>query len=178
MTFRHLTCRIAAFLVLSVWLVAAGAQESPLRWRIVLDAPGNVRKLLEQHLDIYRYRNRPEVDALLPQRITSLTAEGARQLLATEGYFSPQVEVALDRNNEESVVRLRVDPGQQTQVASASIKITGVIAESPAESKRREQIVSRCRRPGTNQLPSERWRLRGTAGAESAGDILFRIRFD
>ena len=27
-------------------------------------------------------------------------------------------------------------------------------------------------------LLSERWRLRGTAGAENAGDILFTIRFD
>ena len=25
---------------------------------------------------------------------------------------------------------------------------------------------------------SERWRLRGTAGAENAGDILFTLRFD
>ncbi|MEY4599833.1 MAG: hypothetical protein RLZZ445_2630 [Pseudomonadota bacterium] len=64
-----------------VWLMLAtlsitpaAAQEQSVAWRIELDAPGDVRTILENHLDIYRYSGRPGVDAAMLQRLVALGA--------------------------------------------------------------------------------------------------------
>ncbi len=57
------------FLILLLWVSAAFAQDGAVTWRIELEAPDEVRRLLEDHLDVYRYRGRPGVDAEMLQRL-------------------------------------------------------------------------------------------------------------
>ncbi len=158
MMFCRSACRITTLLALSGWLVTAFAQEAAYTWRIELDAPQEVRSLLEKHLDIYRYRGRAEVDAALLERLVARTATEARELLATEGYFSPQVEVSSTGDQVAGLVRLSVIPGAPVLVTTADIKITGGILTDPAAN------------PNPAQL-SERWRLpSGSAFRQSAWD--------
>ena len=79
-------------LVLALWMSAAFAQDGAVSWRIDLDAPDEVRTLLEEHLDVYRYRGRPGVDGEMLQRLVARTSAEAGALLATAGYFSPEIE--------------------------------------------------------------------------------------
>lgn len=166
MTLCRSACRITALLALSAWLVNAAAQETAYTWRIELDAPQEVKPLLEKYLDIYRYRGRAEVDSALLERLVARTAPEARELLATEGYFSPQVEVSSAGDQTAGLVRLRVVPGQPAVIGTADIKITGAITTDSAANPNTEQIRERWRLPSGSPFRQSAW--------ENAKDALLR----
>jgi translocation and assembly module TamA len=157
MTFRRTACRITALLVLSGWMAIAAAQEPAFTWRIELDAPQAVRPLLEKYLDIYRYRDYPEVDAALLDRLVSRTAEEAGKLLATEGYFSPQVDISSTGDQAAGLVRLRVVTGQPAIITTADIKITGAITADAVASPNPAQISARWRLPSGSPFRQAAW---------------------
>ncbi len=157
MMFCRTTYRITALLILSGWLTATFAQEAGYTWRIELDAPQAVRPLLEKYLDIYRYRGHAEVDAALLDRLVARTAAEARALLATEGYFSPQVEVSNTGDQTAGLVRLRVVPGQAAAVTAAGIKVTGAITTDPAADPGAAQLVNRWRLPPASRFRQSAW---------------------
>jgi len=128
----------------------AVAQDVAAAWRIELDAPDDVRPLLEQHLDVYRYRGRPGVDAALLQRLVTRSAQDAKALLATAGYFTPQVEVQSTTADNTTLVHISVTTGPVARVAGADIRVTGSITADPAEAKRIERVNRRWHlQPGT-----------------------------
>ncbi len=138
------------FLILLLWVSAAFAQDGAVTWRIELEAPDEVRKLLEDHLDVYRYRGRPGVDAEMLQRLVARTAQEANELLATAGYFSPNVEAVRSPLPEITTVRINVIPGPIARVSKANISVTGAITTDPAETARITQVTQRWRlQPGT-----------------------------
>jgi len=138
------------FLILLLWVSAAFAQDGAVTWRIELEAPDEVRKLLEDHLDVYRYRGRPGVDAEMLQRLVARTAQEANELLATAGYFSPSIEAMRSALPEITTVRINVIPGPIARVSKANISVTGAITADPAETARIAQVTQRWRlQPGT-----------------------------
>jgi translocation and assembly module TamA len=98
---------------------------------IELDAPQEVQALLKQ----YVYLLRMDADAIPeagPDR-SALTRRARREvaaLLATEGYFSP--EVRIDRSSPTNW-RLVVEPGQQTVVGKVDIQFQSEIFEPDAD---------------------------------------------
>ncbi|RVT53828.1 autotransporter assembly complex protein TamA [Rubrivivax albus] len=107
---------------------ADGAETVGVRWRVRVEAPGNLAALLQQHLDIARL---PALagDEMVPEaelsRLLDATPAQARTLLQTEGFFDPTVRLvrAGDR------IRVVVDPGRQTRVGRVDIDIVGAAAE-------------------------------------------------
>ena len=150
-------CRLTALLALSGWLAIAAAQEPAYTWRIELDAPQAVRPLLEKNLDSYRCRGYPEVDAALLDRLVARTAEEAGQLLATEGYFSPQLEISSTGDQATGLVRLRVIPGPPALITTADIKITGAITSDAAADPNPAQISARWRLPSGSPFRQTAW---------------------
>lgn len=162
----------ALLLLAALWATAALAQDGGMAWRIELDAPADVRPLLEEHLDIYRYRGRPEVDAIMLQRLVARSAADAKALLAAAGYFSPQVEVQeTPAADGRTTIRIRVTTGPVARVAAADIRVTGAIANDPVEAER----IARAR---------QRWRLqveapfRQSAWDEAKEALLREFLFD
>jgi len=149
--------RITALLVLSGWLAIAAAQEPAYSWRVELDAPQAVRPLLEKYLDLYRYLGYPDVDAALLDRLVARTAEEARRLLATEGYFSPQIEISRTGDQAAGLVRLNVIPGPQAVITTADIKITGAITKDAAADPNPAQISARWRLPSGSPFRQTAW---------------------
>ena len=150
----------AWLMLAALWALPAAAQEETVAWRIELEAPDDVRALLQEHLDVYRYRGRPGVDAATLQRLVARSAPDAETLLATAGYFSPKVEAqsAPAADGGASIVRINVTTGPVARVGAADIKITGAITADPAEAARIAQV-------------SRRWRLQpGTPFRQSAWD--------
>lgn len=138
------------FLILALWISAAFAQDGAVAWRIELEAPDEVRKLLEEHLDVYRYRGRPGVDAEMLQRLVARSAPEAEALLATAGYFSPQIEMRSTPSPEMTTVSIKVIPGSIARISKANISINGAITADPAEAIRVTQVTQRWRlQPGT-----------------------------
>ena len=93
------------------------------------DAPDELKALLVQHLETARAARLGEaLDEAELARLRSLSADTARDLLATEGYFSPQVDSTLTRVENDWVLRYAVTPGPRTRVRSVKIDFTGVLA--------------------------------------------------
>lgn len=115
---------------------AAGAQQ-PLR--VELDAPDSVRPLLERHL---RILNRS--DQLLPDAradrlaLARRTRSEVADLLATEGYFSP--EVRLDREDGDDW-KLTVVPGTPAKVTAVAVEFEGALGgDGAALAARRAEL--------------------------------------
>lgn len=111
-------------MIAGLFQTGASAQE---RLLVELQAPDSVRPLLERHL---RILNRP--DQVIPEeaadRIVLIrrTRREIAELLATEGFFTP--EVSLERE-ERNVWRLVVDPGPQSVVTDVKLRFEGHLAE-------------------------------------------------
>jgi translocation and assembly module TamA len=134
----------ALFLLAAIWSAASPAQEPQgiaQPWRIELDAPQEVRTLLEEHLDIYRFRNRPGIDAEMLQRLVARSAPDAAALLATAGYFTPAIEVRQEADAGSGIpaIIIRVSTGPVARIATTDIRIAGTITGNPAEASRIDQ---------------------------------------
>jgi translocation and assembly module TamA len=57
-------------------------------------APDPLRELLERNLELRRYREVSDLDDAEIARLVVLAEKDARELLATQGYFAPQVRIA------------------------------------------------------------------------------------
>ena len=95
---------------------------------VEIEAPNEIKALLTQHLDTARAARLGEkLDADEIARLQRQSEQTARDLLATEGYFSPQVESAVVRVGDDWRVDYRVDPGPRTTVRSVKLAFDGAV---------------------------------------------------
>ena len=93
---------------------------------VEVDAPNEVKALLTQHLETARAARQGEkLDAEEIARLQRQSELTARDLLATEGYFSPRVESTVERVGDDWRVVYRVDPGARTTVRSVKLVFDG-----------------------------------------------------
>ncbi|HSG23284.1 MAG TPA: autotransporter assembly complex family protein [Azonexus sp.] len=101
----------------------------------VLDAPDSIVSMLQPYL--------PD-EAGSPRKLEALLGE----ILATEGYFSPQFEFS-GSNGE---VRVKIDPGPRTAIASVDVAVDGQI-----EAKTRAELIADWRLPVGQPFRQEDW---------------------
>jgi len=119
--------RIFSRLLLCAMLCAGSAHALTVE----VDAPDELKTLLMQHLEAARAARLGEpLDEAELARLRSLSEETARELLATEGYFSPQVDSTLTRVADDWVMRYAVTPGPRTRVRTLKIDFVGALAEA------------------------------------------------
>ncbi|HEX9179355.1 MAG TPA: BamA/TamA family outer membrane protein, partial [Burkholderiales bacterium] len=132
--------RLAGILA-ALALICAAAPAPAAGYRVEIEAPSALRDLLRENLEISRYAASPE---LTPEQFRRLFAAGtdqARDLLATEGYFSAEISASLDEAGEALTARFRVVPGEPSRVTAVEISFQGSIASDDAVfAARREQI--------------------------------------
>jgi len=128
-----LNIRLLTYLVLLLWGLMAHADES--HYQIEIEAPSPLNALLEKHLDILKWRNNPRMSPNEWQRLTASTPQQIRDLLATEGYFSPSITLKLSQENESSVARFVVDPGSAVLINSVVIQFTGDITRQTGKAQ-------------------------------------------
>jgi translocation and assembly module TamA len=112
------------------WLLlapAASAQPQPPAFDLVVRAPDPLRQLLERNLELRRYRAVSDLDDSEIARLIVLAEKDARELLATQGYFAPQVSIAREAGARTRLV-VNVEPGERTRVADVDIGFEGDIA--------------------------------------------------
>lgn len=105
------------------------------QFRLQVDAPGKLRDLLLEYLDLARLQSAPEVDSLTPSELDRLIGAAAvqvRSILETEGYFNPQVQVRREPTvaGELPLVRIDVQPGVLTRVSELTLDIQGALQQS------------------------------------------------
>ena len=97
-------------------------------------APREIEDFLRRHLELMRYRELADLDNAELQRLLPAADRNTRELLATLGYFSPEVAVQLvaapDAANAPRRVSIAVQPGPATRVAAVAITFGGAITDA------------------------------------------------
>jgi translocation and assembly module TamA len=129
--------RILAQIGLTVFtlLVTASAFAQGVSYTVRIEAPPPLDELLQNNLDLVRWRGNPRLDRDQLQRLVKNTPDQVRTLVATEGYYSPKVTAGLDTSGAEPVARVVVDPGQPVLVGDVDLVLKGFEPLSPTSVK-------------------------------------------
>jgi translocation and assembly module TamA len=150
--------------------------EAGAAYRVVVDAPAELRKLLETYLDIERFRGAASAEQLSTAELERLIAAApaqARSLLETEGYFSPQVSVRRD-DADASLVRVTVDPGPRASIGEVTIEAQGDLQSAATAGDKDAVATIESLRAGWLLPVGEPFRQTAWSGAKNA--LLARLR--
>jgi len=103
----------------------AAADVAVEAYRVEVVAPAPVKAAVERSLDLVRWQSYAEIT---PEFFDLLVADAraqARDAAAAQGYFSAVVTSEIDRSTKPETVRLRIEPGQPTTVASVELLVPG-----------------------------------------------------
>jgi translocation and assembly module TamA len=107
-------------------------------YRVEIDAPGELKAMLAQYLDLARYKDRQDLSEDQLKFLIDTVDEQVTQLTSTEGYFSPKTSVTVDEG-EVKTIHLKIDPQQRTMVSAASVNVIGAAATEAPERVRQIQ---------------------------------------
>ena len=141
----------------------ASAATAPLRaaFELEIEAPDEIREVLTRHLELLRYRELTDLSDAEMARLLSAAEKDTRELVATLGYFSPEIgfepQASAGPGAATRVLKLRVEPGQPTMVTDTQVEFKGAIAHDAAARLQRQQIEARWSlRPGM-RFTQARW---------------------
>ena len=125
----------------------AGSSVQPQAFSVQIQAPDTVREVLERHLELQRYRSLVDLSDAEIQSLMQTAQQNASDLLATMGYFSPEIHISLQHPGAEAtalvqtrVVHLDVEPGPQTRVGAVDLQLEGAIAQDPRAKEQRKSV--------------------------------------
>ena len=128
---------LAAFLSFYPSLTLA----QPLVYTVEMTVPDAYRKLLEDNLDIYKWRANPRMDVDQLHLLYRKSPDNIRELLATEGFYSPRIEPAIEEKHGAWLVRFAIEPGEPVRVAKFDLQVRGDFADgSPENAARLEKL--------------------------------------
>jgi translocation and assembly module TamA len=147
------------------------ASAGALHYRVDIVAPDALRGVLTASVDLVRWQSYADMTDNLFEALTTEAIGQAKEAVATEGYFSADVTVDVDRSTAPLTVTLRVTPGPQARVTTADVQVSGIAADDPEG----REATARIRRewplaPGTPFRQSLWGDAKSQAVATLAGD--------
>lgn len=124
---------------------AASAATAQAAFQLTVEAPDEIRDMLERHLELQRYRDLPDLSDNELARLLTSAEKDARELVATLGYFSPEIKFGQQTSSTGPTARqlkLTVAPGEPTVVGEVKIEFKGPISDNPAAQSQRWRIES------------------------------------
>ncbi len=100
-------------------------EERPVRFRVEFEGPRGYEALLRERLPLMRWQSGEEVTMPLLRRLVQEARAATLEALAADGYFSASVRTSIDEGADEAIVRLAIEPGPRTTVASVQIDVEG-----------------------------------------------------
>src|SRR5437764_990189 len=100
-------------------------QQRTVHYDVRIDAPRALRDLLNDNLDLVRWRGNAKVDLEQLRRLVRVAPDQVKTLIATEGYYTPKVTATLDTSSATPVARVNVDPGPAVNVSDVDIELRG-----------------------------------------------------
>ena len=132
----------------------------PPAFTLEVDAPKEIRALLEQHLELKRFRHQPDLQRRELTRLLGATDANVRELIGTLGYFSPTVTVELTDTPEEAAPRkvvVKVDPGPPTIIEKSEVRFAGINASDELGTSQRLQIEETWPLQAGEQFSQSAW---------------------
>jgi len=146
---------------------SADAGPRSLGVRIEIEAPADLKALLERHLDLVRLgrMSRDDVEDSEWSRLIDAAPAQVRQLLLTEGYVAPRVMLKREpgrSDGQPDVVLLQVEPGQRARISRLTIEVEGALdsgARSGDEHARKtlEQLRTRWALQAGSEFRNPLW---------------------
>ncbi len=128
------------FIALFLFVALYAGQTHALTVEVV--APDEIKVLLMRHLETARAARLGErLDAEEMARLQRQSELTARDLLATEGYFSPRVESAVEWMGDDWRVDYQIVPGTRTQVRDVKVDFAGAWKTRAEEDPLRQRVV-------------------------------------
>ncbi len=153
---------------------AASAPPLHAEYRLEVQAPDPLRRLLTNYLDLARFQSAPETEGINGPELERLmhAAPGqARELLETEGYFNATVTVPPATTDAGlPLVRVIVEPGARTIVGSITLEAVGDLQKGDAADEL-ELLRSRWLLPVGEPFRQGAW-------SDAKNLILARLRAD
>jgi translocation and assembly module TamA len=151
--------------VMAVWMASptlATAQPNANSFDIRVEAPEDIKDLLERHLQLQRFRAVTDIDDAELDRLMVLADSDVRNLLGTLGFFSPEVQISRNPASTpptQTTVLVKVEPGLATRTAQTDMRFKGDIANSPdADAARlRDSISQNWRLPPGQPFTQDSW---------------------
>jgi translocation and assembly module TamA len=115
---------------------AASAPPAHAEYRLEVQAPDELRKLLANYLDLARFQSAPATEGINSAELDRLMRAApaqARELLETEGYFNATVTVSPPSSDTGlPLVRVIVEPGPRATVGSVTLEAVGDLQKADA----------------------------------------------
>ena len=105
-------------------------------YSITVDAPAEAKALLEQYLDIVRYRTREDIRDEYLDFLVDHAAEQAASLLATKGYFNSRIIIVDDRTGKTVGTDAQLSAAQAAQQTRALGQQQAMMYGSEARSEK------------------------------------------
>src|SRR5438067_3336032 len=96
-----------------------------VHYRVVIDAPSEFVDTLKNSVDLVRWQSYADMTGDLLDRLTRDAVDQAREAVSTEGYFTPAIDVDVDRTTDPITVTLHVKGGMPTRITDVAIDVTG-----------------------------------------------------
>ncbi|NUZ05919.1 autotransporter assembly complex protein TamA [Piscinibacter koreensis] len=153
---------------------AAEASEEPqvVLYELDVEAPGALKTLLTEYLDLARFQKAPQSDAISGPELERLVAAApaqAKSLLETEGYFDAIVSATQSADADgKARVTVKVEPGRRTTIKSVTIQsATPIAPRTPTREDRSKDRIERMRRNWTLD-PGQPFRQAAWSSAKTA----------
>ncbi|WP_297324666.1 autotransporter assembly complex family protein [Nitrosomonas sp.] len=101
---------------------------------VVLSAPDDIQEFLIKY---FKLPTEPFADSTAEKTFLYRAQKEIRNLLATEGYFSPSISVSHQIQGEVTKPEIKVDPGVLTRVGEVSITFRGDITQENEQYQKR-----------------------------------------
>jgi translocation and assembly module TamA len=136
----------------------ADQAETPIHFRVVIEAPRPYRAMLEKGLDISRWQGEQRVTMPLLERLVGDARSAAAEALAADGYFDAKVRSEIDRTPaKETLVRITVEPGPRTRIRGLDLRFRGAAVNDPEGRKRIELVRETWRLPSGEPFRQSEW---------------------
>jgi len=105
---------------------------------VILSAPDDIKEFLIKY---FKLPTEPFPDSTAEKTYLYRAQKEIRNLLVTEGYFSPIISLSHQTQGEITKPEIKVDPGILTRIGSVAIEFHGAIAQADTKYQQRmEQI--------------------------------------
>lgn len=141
---------IGWFFIAWMWSLTAQAQTmsnaaspSEAAFDIAVRTPPEfeaLRELVEQNLELERYRAVTDLEDEELQRLMVLADANVRSLAGTQGYFNPVIQITREvPEGQRPLIVINLTPGSATTIASTQFTFRGDIANSQDSDARRQK---------------------------------------
>jgi translocation and assembly module TamA len=148
---QRLSKQLLLFFALLLWLGLAQADDN--RYQVEISAPAPFNTLLKKHLQIIKWRDNPRMSPAEWQRLFNVAPQNIKELLATEGYFSPTIMPLLEKKDGVAIAKFTVELGAPVLIDSIDLRFTGAIIQLLNDPKLKDQS------PNNIQKLREEWLL-------------------